>query len=224
MDLCGNQKQTVEKYVDSVKNRGFRVLLMKKRGFIMQSKAKAVSITGILAALSAILFVYPHFVVLPGFPMFKMDFADIPALLAASVVSPFWGVIVILIRNSVHLFMTDTLGIGELSNFIISSGYVFVAGYIIRFAKTQTASLRRTIGAMTVATIVAVAVSALSNYFLIIRLYEMFVNPEIMSFVGGVKNYIIAGVLPFNAIKAGLNSIIFVTIYKALIPKIRRYL
>jgi len=190
----------------------------------MQSRAKAVSITGILASLSAILYVYPHFVVLPGFPMFKMDFADIPALLAASVVSPVSGVIVVLIRDAVHLFMTDTLGIGELSNFIISSVYVLSAGYIMRFAKTTVATLKRTIGAMVAATVLAVIVSALSNYFLIIRLYEMFVNPEIMSFVGGVRNYIVAGVLPFNAIKAGLNSLIFVTVYKALVPKIRQYL
>lgn len=190
----------------------------------MQSKAKAVSITGILAALSAILFVYPHFVVLPGFPMFKMDFADIPALLAATVVSPFWGVVVVLIRNAVHLFMTDTLGIGELSNFIISASYVLVAGSIIKFSRDSTASIGRSLWAMISATCVAVAVSALSNYFLIIRLYEMFVNPEIMTFVGGVKNYIIAGVLPFNAIKAGINSVVFITVYKALIPKIKSYI
>ena len=189
----------------------------------MQNKARSVSITGILAALSAILFVYPHFVVLPGFPMFKMDFADIPALLAGTVVSPLSGVVVVLIRNAVHLFMTDTLGIGELSNFIVSASYVVFASYIIKRAKTSV-SLGRLTAAMTAATAAAVLVSALSNYFLIIRLYEMFVNPEIMSFVGGVKNYIIAGVLPFNAVKAALNSVIFIMVYKSLVPKLRRYI
>ena len=185
------------------------------------SKAKKVSITGILAALSAILYVYPHFVVLPGFTRFKMDFADIPALLAATVVSPLSGVLVVFIRDAVHLFMSDTLGIGELSNFIISASFVTVTGLIIKASKNEIASVKRTITAMVLASVCTVAISVLSNYFLIIKLYEIFVNPEIMSFVGGVKNYIVAGVLPFNAIKAGINSVIFVTIYKALIPKIR---
>ena len=185
------------------------------------SKAKKVSITGILAALSAILYVYPHFVVLPGFTMFKMDFADIPALLAATVVSPLSGVLVVFIRDAVHLFMSDTLGIGELSNFIISASFVTVTGLVIKASKNEIASVKRTITAMVLASVCTVAISVLSNYFLIIKLYEIFVNPEIMSFVGGVKNYIVAGVLPFNAIKAGINSVIFVTIYKALIPKIR---
>ena len=188
------------------------------------SKAKTVSITGILAALSAILYVYPHFVVLPGFTMFKMDFADIPALLAATVVSPLSGVVVVFIRDAVHLFMTDTLGIGELSNFIISSSYVIVAGLIIQTSKKEIASVKRTVSAMVLSTICAVAVSVLSNYFLIIRLYETFVNPEIMNFVGGAKNYIVAGVLPFNVIKACVNSVIFITIYKALLPKIKHLL
>ncbi len=190
----------------------------------MQSKSRAVAATGILAALSAILFVYPHFVVLPGFPMFKMDFADIPALLASTFVSPVSGVVVVLIRNLVHLAVTDTMGIGELSNFIISASYVLMAGFIIKMAKNKTASIGKLVFATVCATIVAVVMSVISNYFLIIRLYEMFVNPEIMSFVGGVKNYIIAGVLPFNAIKSAINSAIFVTVYKALVPKIRKYI
>ena len=190
----------------------------------MQSKSRVVSVTGILAALSAILFVYPHFVVLPGFPMFKMDFADIPALLASCVVSPFSGVVVVLIRNLVHLFVTDTMGIGELSNFIISASYVLAAGFVINPARCKSASVKKLIFASVAASVVAVIVSALSNYFIIIRLYETFVNPEIMSFVGGAKNYIVAGVLPFNAIKSVINSVMFVTIYKALVPKIKRFI
>ena len=185
----------------------------------MQNKSRAISITGILAALSAILYIYPHFVVLPGFTMFKMDFADIPALLASTIISPAFGVIVVLIRDALHLFVSDTLGIGELSNFIISSSYVLVAGLII-----NKASLKRLIVGVVAATVVAVAVSVASNYFIIIGLYEKFVNPEIMTFVGGVKNYIVAGVFPFNIIKQSINSVIFVIVFKALIPKIKQYI
>lgn len=191
----------------------------------MQNKSRSVSVTGILAALSAILYIYPHFAVLPGFTMFKMDFADLPALLASTIISPLSGVLVVLIRDALHLFVTDTLGIGELSNFIISSSYVLVAGLIIRKTdKNISASTGRLLAGMIAAAVVAVVVSVASNFYIIIGLYEKFVNPEIMSFVGGAKNYIVAGVFPFNVIKAGINSAIFVIVYKALIPKIRRYI
>ncbi len=190
----------------------------------MQSKAKAVSVTGILAALSLMLFMYPHFVVIPAFPMFKMDFADLPALLASTVISPFAGVCVVIIRNVIHLFLAETMGVGELSNFVISSCYVFTAGILLPVTTNKTKGLYgKTIGYMAAATVVQVAVAVAMNYFVVIRLYEILMGFDLDS-VGGIKNYIIMGVIPFNAIKAVINSGIFVVVYNALVPKIRRYI
>lgn len=193
----------------------------------MRSSAKKVAIVGILAALSVILMNIWHFPIMPPpfTKMFKLDFADIPALIAASVVSPACGIFVVLIRNLVHLLRSDTLGIGELSNFILGSVFSCFTGFFIRKCKEGFASIKtyKLITVMFFAIIVEIITAVLSNYFIVLPLYAKHMNFDVAA-MGGMKEFIVSGVLPFNAIKAGINSIIFVTLYKALVPKIKQYL
>ena len=67
----------------------------------MNKQAKKIALTGILASLSFILYIFPHFPIMPP-PfnnVFKLDFADLPALIVSTVVSPILGVAVVFIRN-----------------------------------------------------------------------------------------------------------------------------
>lgn len=72
-------------------------------------------------------------------------------------------------------------------------------------------------------TLVQIIIASVSNYFLILPMYAKYMNFDVNS-IGGMKFVITAGVIPFNAIKIALNSMMFIIIYKALIPKIRRYI
>lgn len=192
----------------------------------MHNKAKRIAIVGILSSMAAILMYVWHFPVMPPpfTKMFRLDFAEIPALIASTLVSPVCGVIVALIRNLLHLFRTETLCIGELSNFILGSTYAYFTGYLIRKQKEGQVALKlpKLIGIMCLMTVVQIVVASASNYFLIVPLYGKYMNFDVNS-MGGMRFFISAGVIPFNALKIGLNSIIFIIIYKALIPKIKRY-
>ncbi len=191
----------------------------------MHSKAKAVSITGILAALSAILYVWPHMSIFPvPFHIFKLDFADIPALLAGSIVSPVSGLIVVLIRCAIHLPLSDTMFVGELSNFVISGAFVFVASAFMPKKPSSTlVRIGKTTGNMIFCSIFHVILAAAVNFYITLPLYKVLMGVSEEMF-GGMRNYIVAGVVPFNAIKAAANSLIFLVVYNALIPKIRRFI
>lgn len=193
----------------------------------MHNKAKKVAVVGILSSMAAVLMYIWHIPVMPSpfTQMFRLDFAEIPALIASTLISPICGVIVALIRNLLHLFRTETLCIGELSNFILGSTYAYFTGYLIRLQKKKHSMVKisKLIGTMCLMTLVQIIIASVSNYFLILPMYAKYMNFDVNS-IGGMKFVITAGVIPFNAIKIALNSMMFIIIYKALIPKIRRYI
>lgn len=215
MDLCGNAKNSVENLVDSVKNIAFTVNFDEKR-IRMQNKAKLVSITGILTAMSTILYVYPTFPIIPAFPWLKIDFADVPALFASFLINPVIGGIVVLIRNTIHLLISSTGMVGELSNFIISALFVVSAGAFSHlYSKDKVLSVSRLVFTMLSAMLVQVIVATLCNKYIMIPLYGIQGDPA---------EYILMGVVPFNLIKTAMSSVIFLLIYKTLIPKIKRFI
>ena len=73
-------------------------------------------------------FLIPNFV--------KMDFSELPALLAAFSLGPVYGVMVCLVKNIIHLAITTTAGAGELCNFMLGACFVFPAGMIYRKFKS----------------------------------------------------------------------------------------
>lgn len=193
----------------------FKIIKLSEKRVYMKNKSKLVSATGILTAMSTILYVYPTFPIIPAFPWLKIDFADIPALLAGVLINPVIGGIVVLIRNSIHLLISSTGMVGELSNFIISAAFVIFASSVATlFSKKKQPTTLNLIVTMILAMIMQVVIASLCNKYLMIPLYGIKGDPT---------EYILMGVVPFNLIKTAMSSAVFLLIYKALIPKIRRY-
>ena len=68
------------------------------------------------SAIAVILMFFFEFA-LPFLPPYlKVDFGELPALISAFVLGPWWGVLVCLIKNLVCLTTTGTAGVGELYN------------------------------------------------------------------------------------------------------------
>ena len=83
----------------------------------------------------------------PVMPSFiKMDFSELPALLASFAYGPLAGAAVCLIKNVLHLFVGHTGGVGELSNFLLGCLYAIPAGLIYRRIRTRKGAL---IGSLT---------------------------------------------------------------------------
>ena len=180
-------------------------------------QSKKIALTGVLAAMSAILYMFPTFPIFPAFSWLEIDFADIPAIFASVAVSPFAGGVVVAIRNTVHLVASSTAMTGELSNFLISAVFVVVAG--IMYKALKNAKYRLTLS-LVFAAVCQIVTAALVNYFIMIPLYSNFVNFDEI----GKGVYIFAGVLPFNAIKDTVTCITFSLVYKYITPHISRFI
>ena len=94
-----------------------------------QTDVWKLTMTAMLSILSFILMFFEFS--LPIIPSFvKMDLSDLPALLGAFAMGPVSGAAVCLVKNLLHLFITSTGGVGELSNFLLGACFVFPAGLV----------------------------------------------------------------------------------------------
>ena len=79
------------------------------------SSVRYMSVTAMLSAVAFILMFLDFSV--PFMPAFiKMDLSELPALIGAFSMGPVCGILICLIKNVLHLFITTTGGVGELSS------------------------------------------------------------------------------------------------------------
>ena len=176
------------------------------------------------AMLSAIAFVLMFFeFTVPVMPPFiKMDLSELPALLGAFAMGPVSGVMICLIKNLLHLLMSTTGGVGELSNFLLGACFVFPAGMIYQKWKGKKSAI---LGALAGALLMA-GVSIISHYYIVYPFYYNFMTKEAIlqayqAIVPGVKGILECLVIfntPFTLVKGLLSVAITILIYKPLSP------
>ena len=191
---------------------------MKKSGI------RKIAVTAILAAMSSVLmFINFSIPIMPSF--IKVDFSELPALIASFTMGPIYGILVCLVKNLVNLFPTSTGGVGELSNFIIGSAFVFTAGIIYKHKKNRMGAL---IGATVGAALMAI-IGLFSNYYIVYPIYMNFMPIEAIvgmykAIYPGVKDLFHALVIfniPFTFLKGMVNTAITFLIYKKISPIIK---
>lgn len=176
------------------------------------------------AMLSAIAFVlmFLDFSV-PIMPSFiKMDLSDLPELIGAFAMGPVSGVVICLIKNLLHLLMSTTGGVGELSNFLLGTCFVLPAGLIYRKWKGKKSAI---IGALLGAVLMGV-VSIFSNYFIVYPFYYNFMAEDailaayqaILPGVDSILQCLIVFNAPFTLVKGLFSVVVTVLIYKRISP------
>lgn len=159
---------------------------------------------------------------IPGFV--KFDFSDLPALICAFSFGPFAGVFVELIKNLLHLFATSTMGVGELSNFLLGCALVIPAGIIYKHQKTRRGAL---IG-MIAGTLCFSVMGIFSNYFIMFPFFTTVMNIPMDAIIAmGTKispildsefKLILLSVTPYNLCKGVIISVLTFLLYKRLRP------
>lgn len=176
------------------------------------------------AMLSAIAFVlmFLEFSVPIMPPFIKMDLSDLPELIGAFAMGPVSGVAICLIKNLLHLFISTTGGVGELSNFILGACFVFPAGMIYRKWKgKKSAILGASLGSLLMA-----AVSIISNYYIVYPFYYNFMAEDailsayqaIFPGVESILQCLVVFNTPFTLVKGLISVGITVLIYKHISP------
>lgn len=185
---------------------------------------RKLTVTALLGATATILmFLSFGLPILPNY--LKVDFSEMPALLASFALGPVYGAAVCLIKNIINLFATTTGGIGELCNFLIGVLFVVPAGLIYRRRPSRKTAL---IG-MIVGTLVMSVGSILVNYFIVYPTYQAFMSEQMIvdmySAIVPAADTILKGILIFNLpltfAKAVLDSIITFALYKRLSPVLK---
>lgn len=182
---------------------------------------RTVTMTAMLAAIAYIL-AFVEFPV-PLSPSFaRMDLSDFPALIGAFAFGPISGMMIELVKNSLQLLTTSTGGIGELANFLMGASFVMSAGFIYRTNKTKKVAAI----ACVVGSIVMGIVASVTNYFILLPMFEKFMPLDqliasfgaFIPFIQTKMDVVLYNAFPFNLLKGLVISIFTLMIYKHLTP------
>lgn len=190
---------------------------------IDRSRVHKLTITAMLSAVAFVLMFldFPIPFLIP--PFVKMDFSELPALLAAFSLGPVYGVVVCLVKNLVHFItMTTTGGAGEICNFLLGACFAIPAGVIYKHMKTRRGAL---IGVLTGAVVMAV-LSVPLNYYISYPVYTKFMPidaiismyQQIRPSTNGLMECLVIFNAPFTLLKGVLTSVLCFLIYKPLSP------
>ena len=184
-----------------------------------------VRFTTMTAMLSAIAFILMYLeiplpMIMPDF--IKFDFSDLPALIGTFAFGPVSGVIICLIKNLLHLMVSKSMFVGELSNFILGAVFVGISGLYYKSHKTKKGAV---VGAL-IGSFVMAAVSFPSNLYVVYPVYYNFMPKEtiiqayqmIFPAVDSIEKCLLIFNVPFTFVKGLINVLITVFVYKKISP------
>ena len=186
-----------------------------------QTDVWKLTMTAMLSVLSFILMFFEFS--LPIIPSFvKMDLSDLPALLGAFAMGPVSGAAVCLVKNLLHLFITSTGGVGELSNFLLGACFVFPAGLVYHKWKNKKSAF---FGAFAGALLMGID-SIASNYYIAYPFFYHIMPEEtilaayqlILPQMESMLECLIIFNAPFTFVKGLFCLTITMAIYKPLSP------
>ena len=190
-----------------------------------QHNVRYMTVTAMLSAVAFALMFFEFSIpfLVPSF--IQMDLSELPALIGAFTMGPWYGVIICLIKNLIHLLITTTGGVGELSNFILGAAFVLPAGLIYQRKKTKKNAV---IGSVLGAAFMAL-LSVASNYFIVYPVYTAFLPmdtilamyQEILPSADTLLKCLVIFNMPFTFVKGMLSVIITLLIYKHISPIIK---
>ena len=206
---------------EAMRIRASRQQGAERGGTMTHRHVRYMTVTALLSAVAFVLqfFEFP----IPLMPSFiKMDFSDLPELIGAFAMGPASGVAIALIKNLLHLPLSQTGGVGELCNFLLGASFALPAGLVYKFHKTKNGAIAGAFcGALTMAVL-----SFPINYFITYPFYELMMPREvivaayqaILPSVTSLAQCLLVFNVPFTLFKALCSVAVTMLIYKKLSP------
>lgn len=181
--------------------------------------------TGMLAAVAGVLMSLEFSVPFMP-PFYKIDFSDVPSIVAVFVMGPLAGACVEVIKILVKLFTvgTNTMYVGELANLIGIVLFVIPLWFVYQ---KRGANRRAAMEALAISVPIRTAFACLCNAFITLPLYAQAMNlplNQVITMVAAVNpaiqdlnGFIIMATIPFNIIKIGLNCVVGYLLYSRLL-------
>ena len=176
----------------------------------MQSKKLVTMIIlALLGTISFLLFFLNFPIPFLPTPYLKVDFGDVPALIASLIFSPLAGIIVLAIKNFLYLVIGGGDPVGVWASFFAASMFILPVAFLYRKYKGIKSII---IGLIAGTVIMAVGMSIL-NYIVILPIYAWFMGMEEMKIASVKLTAVVFGILPFNMIKGVLVGLLFVPLF-----------
>jgi len=172
----------------------------------MSISVKKLVTMAVLAALSIVLMLLVKFPIIPAAPYLIYEPADVPILIGSFLIGPLAGFVITVIVSAIQSVISASGhgAVGFFMHVVATGAFVVTAGLIYRkFHKIGGAIVALVAGTLAM-TLVMIPVNLIiqPNFFGVP--YDV------------VKSLLIPAIIPFNLIKAGLNSVITFIVYKRI--------
>ncbi len=176
-----------------------------------QTNTSKLAKMAILVALSIVLVMFIHFPIFPMVPFLEYDPADIPILLGTFAFGPAAGLLLTVVVSLLQgLTVSAASGpYGIIMHIIATTTLVTIAGLIYRRHKTKKTAI--------IGLIAGTAAMVVVMFFA-----NLVITPLFMGVTREVVISLMPFILAFNAVKAGINSIVTFMLYKRISPFLHR--
>ncbi len=171
----------------------------------LSQNTKKLTTLSVLTALSIVLMLLIRFPIFPAAPYLMYEPMDVPILIAAFVYGPLSGLLVTVVSSVLQGLIASADGwVGILMHFIATGTLVTVSSFIYR----RNHSIKGAIIGLIAGTISMAAIMVPTNLIIQPAFYGTPVEV--------VKPLLLPVLVPFNLIKAGINSALTFILYKPL--------
>ena len=182
--------------------------------------------TAMLAAVAGVLMSLEFSVPMMP-PFYKVDFSDVPSVIAVFLMGPVSGICVEVIKLLIKLITvgTNTMYVGELANLI--AAFLFVWPLWFLYQKLG-ANRKAAVEALLLSIVIRTACACFINANITLPLYAKAMSlplDEVIRMVASVNpaikdlnGFIILATIPFNVLKVGLNYIVGQLLFVRLRP------
>ena len=187
-----------------------RLIFMKK-----QEKVLELCLMAMLTAVSVVLVTTIRFPLIPAANFLEYEPADIPVLIGGMMLGPIHGLIILLVTCAIQaITVSSTSGIiGFLMHFIASSALVLVVSLIYRKKKTVLSLIIGLIAGSLAMTAVMIPL----NIIFIPLLFPAVTTETVIGML-------IPAIIPFNLLKAGINSVITFAVFTPIAHVLKKYI
>ena len=172
--------------------------------------------TAMLAAVAGVLMSLEFSVPMMP-PFYKVDFSDVPSVIAVFLMGPVSGICVEVIKLLIKLITvgTNTMYVGELANLIAAFLFVWPLWFL---SQKLGANRKAAVEALLISIVIRTACACFINANITLPLYAKAMSlplDEVIRMVASVNpaikdlnGFIILATIPFNVLKVGLNYIV----------------
>lgn len=172
----------------------------------MRISTKQITAIAVLSALSLVLMFLIRFPIIPSAPFLEYEPADVPILVASFIYGPLTGLIMTIIVSFIQFFTLSASSgwVGFVMHVIATGTYVVTAGLVYNKFRT----LKGAVLALVLGSLAMTLIMIPSNLFFTVRFYGIPYD--------AVVKMLPTALLPFNIIKASINSLITFIVYKSI--------